>query len=216
MSGLQLAREYYQACLPILESSIPDIMEFAAAGLVGEGSECFGLDDCISRDHDFGPGFCLWLPDEFLLANQSRVKNALMTLPAIFIGQKCRELHGRLGALGIQGFYRNLTGLKAPPADWKQWLAIPENGLAHATNGEIFEDRAGIFSDWRSRLLEYYPEDVRLKKIAARVMTMAQTGQYNLPRSRERGDKVAAMLAQARFAEAAISFAYLLNKRYMP
>ena len=52
--------------------------------------------------------------------------------------------------------------------------------------------------------------------MTARCMVMAQAGQYNLPRSLQRNDPVAAMLAAARFAEAALSFVFLCNRRYMP
>ena len=62
----------------------------------------------------------------------------------------------------------------------------------------------------------FYPEDVRLKKIAARCMGMAQAGQYNLLRSLRRGETATAMLAAARFSEQAISMTFLLNRRYMP
>ena len=47
-------------------------------------------------------------------------------------------------------------------------------------------------------------------------MIMAQAGQYNLPRCLQRGNTIAAMLAAARFAEAALSIAFLLSRRYMP
>ena len=47
-------------------------------------------------------------------------------------------------------------------------------------------------------------------------MRMAQAGQYNLPRCLARGEAGAAMLAAARFGEAALSMVYLLNRRYMP
>ncbi len=29
-----------------------------AVGLVGKGSDCFGFDDVLSQDHDFGTALC--------------------------------------------------------------------------------------------------------------------------------------------------------------
>lgn len=62
----------------------------------------------------------------------------------------------------------------------------------------------------------FYPEDVRLKKLAARLAVMAQAGQYNYPRCLRRGELVAAQLALAAFMDAAMSAVYLLNRRYAP
>ena len=62
--GLDLCEAFFEEYgLPMLQSEFPAYLPYIAAGLVGEGSECFGFDDEISRDHDFGPGFCLWLTD---------------------------------------------------------------------------------------------------------------------------------------------------------
>lgn len=217
MKGLQLAKDYFHACEPMLRDLSPDLIAHAAFGLAGEGSECFGLDDEISQDHDFGAAFCIWLPDDILAAQGEQIKQALLTLPVCHKGHEARMRgNPKAGAIGIRAFYQSLTGLGHPPASWREWLTLPETRLATATNGEVFDDRSGEFSAWRNKLLEYYPEDARLKKMAGRVMIMAQAGQYNLPRSLKRGDHVAAMLAMARFSEAAISFAFLLNKRYMP
>ena len=63
IKGLDLSREYYENIgKPILMELFPEYMKKAAVGLVGEGSECFGFDDQISMDHDYGPSFCVWLP----------------------------------------------------------------------------------------------------------------------------------------------------------
>ena len=80
----------------------------------------------------------------------------------------------------------------------------------------IIEDGLGEFSAIREALRKYYPEDVRIKKIAARAAKMAQSGQYNYGRCMRRGDTVAAMLALDEFVRQAISMVYLLNRTYMP
>ena len=62
MKGLELAELFYRECgIPMLEQHFPEQMARIAVGMVGPGSECFGFDDVISREHDWGPGFCLWL-----------------------------------------------------------------------------------------------------------------------------------------------------------
>ena len=97
-----------------------------------------------------------------------------------------------------------------------QWRQIPEAFLATATNGAVFYDPLGHFSAVRERLQQFYPEDVRIKKMAARAAVMAQAGQYNFPRCVKRQDAVAAQLAKAEFTRAALSMLYLLERQYAP
>ena len=62
MKGLELAKRLYEErARKLFENELPDLIPQMAVGLVGEGSECFGFDDEISRDHDWGPAFCIWL-----------------------------------------------------------------------------------------------------------------------------------------------------------
>ena len=65
MNGMELARGYFEEYgLPMLRKEFPELLPHLAAGLFGSGSECFGYDDEISRDHDFAPRLCLWIPAE--------------------------------------------------------------------------------------------------------------------------------------------------------
>ncbi len=121
---------------------------------------------------------------------------------------------GRVGVARIGDFYARFTGCRGIPESEAAWLRIPEHALAAATSGEVFDDPLGEFTRVREALLPCYPEDVRLKKLAARLFAMAQAGQYNYPRTVKRGDAVAASLALAEFTKAALSALHLLNRRY--
>ena len=67
MKQMELARRYFEEFgRPMIESQFPQLKDSYAAGLAGEGSGCLGYDDEISQDHDFAPGFCIWLKkDDF-------------------------------------------------------------------------------------------------------------------------------------------------------
>lgn len=225
-SGMELARRFWeQAGKPMLQSRYPDYAERIAVGLVGYGSECFGFDDALSRDHDFAPRFCLWLTDEDYaaigtalqedyerIAHAWRSEHSSADLPDSPTTPRAQGTMRRDGVFRIGDFFETLTGYReAPPQDAPhEWLALDESTLATATNGRIFADALGIFSKTRQGFT-FMPEDVRLSLISRRLGMLSQAGQYNLPRMLQRGDGAAAMTSIHEFAQAAISLVFLVN-----
>lgn len=224
MKGLKLCREYFESCgrpmLKQLEERYPALKGQLAAGLVGQGSECLGFDDNLSEDHDFGPSFCIWMPEILYREYGSICQEAYDTLPKEFAGFPARQVtafgQGRIGALSIEGFYYSLLGRDNAPDSNMEWMWLAESRLSQATNGEVFLDEPGQFSAVRQALLSYYPEDVRIKKIAARAAAMAQSGQYNYSRLCRRCEWTGAFLAMQEFVKNTCSIVHLLNKRYTP
>lgn len=222
MKGLELSKFYYENMgKQALEKQFPELMRRMAIGLAGEGSECFGFDDALSRDHDWGPSFCIWLSEEDYIRYGKQVQEAYDSLPGSVAGYSPRRnssafSSGRIGCMCTERWYRKYTGYAEGPETLEQWRYVPESFLATAINGEIFYDPMGKFSAVRKKLQQFYPEDIRIKKIAARAAVMAQAGQYNYPRCIKRQEHVAAQLALAEFSRAAMSMVYLLNRKYAP
>ena len=221
VNGLELSERYYfEVGAPMIAEKFPEYKERVAAGLVGDGSECFGFDDEISRDHDWGPSFCLWLTKQDFKSFGQALGLAVDELPKAFAGISPRTDSvwggGRTGVFEIGQFYRRFIGFDRIPATLLEWRVIPEGNLAVVTNGKVFTDHLGEFTAFRNKLKEFYPEDVRLKKIASRCMTIAQSGQYNYMRCVRRGEYVAAQWAETKFISDVISLVFLLNKEYRP
>ncbi len=221
MKGLEISEKFfYEYGLPMIEKEFSEYKDRIAAGLVGHGSECFGFDDDVSTDHDFEPGFCLWLTDEDEKKFGFKLFRAYSRLPKEYCGLKVKNesLFGSetKGVHTIKDFYAFYTGSGDAPESYEQWLSIPDFYLAEATNGKIFCDPLGKFSEIRERIKNGCPEDVRLKKLASAVFNAAQAGQYNYSRCLSHGEKGAAAFAINKFAENALHAVFLLNKTYMP
>ena len=219
IKGLELSKKYFEEVyLPVIKSEFPEVFEKMAAGLAGEGSECFGFDDEISQDHDFGPSCCIWLSSEDYEKYGLNLQKRLNELPKEFLGFRALNVSefgdGRRGILNMEDWFFKFLGDVKAPDNLYDWRLIPEELLATAVNGEIFMDNSGQFTKIRNDLEKYFPEDVRLNKIATRCMKIAQSGQYNLSRCLRRKEIVAAKMAEAEFIDESIHMIFLLNREY--
>ncbi len=219
--GLAIAEEYFfEVCYPMLKQRFAEYLPRMAAGLVGEGSECYGFDDAISRDHDFGPSFQIYIPKEDMDRYGGELRQAMDALPKSWHGfdarVACEYGEGRVGLFSIEDFYDKYLSIHFVPDNNRLWLQMEDIPLSTATNGKVFMDNLGRFTSIREGLLRHYPKDVCLKRMAAECMQIAQSGQYNLPRSLQRKEYVAADHARCEFISHMTAFIHLINKTYKP
>ena len=213
-----------------------------AVGIAGEGSDCFGYDDLISRDHDFGTGVCLWLTEKDMHAFGCDLSDAYEALAEAHGGEKLSvRLRERRGVMTINDFYSNVLGtdvnvelycrfctpdrgkgdpdrspdIEVPPDD-DFWNSIDDSCLATAVNGEVFRDDLGMFLMFRRFLLDYYPENIWRIRIAEELHRFSAALQVNYARCMTRGDAVAAGVCRLRGLEAAMQLFFLMKREYPP
>lgn len=220
LNGMALSRKYYEAVRGQLLADYAPICHRIAVGLVGHGSECLGFDDAQSRDHDFGPGFCVWLTEADYAVFGKQMQQAYDALPREFAGFPARQntprSGQRVGVFSTSNFYSQFLGAAELPQSEADWLQIPEEMLACAVNGEVFSDPLGEFTRMRTALQAYYPLSVKRRKLAQAVAKMAQSGQYNLPRFLKRGEAATALMVQAEFIRHTCLAVHVLNARFAP
>ena len=222
MNGMELSKAFYtEIGEPMLRERFPELCPFLATGLAGSGSECLGFDDEVSRDHDFEPGFCIFLPGEDVVDRKAAfaLERAYAKLPGEFMGVRRAKVSpvggARHGVMRTADFMMDKTGTPDGNLSALQWLSLPDFALAEAVGGEIFDDRYGEITAIRKRLRRR-PSDIRFKKLAGQLLMMAQSGQYNYNRCLKHGEKAAAQLAAVAFVKSAMHVLFLLNRVYEP
>ncbi len=220
MNGLELSRKYYEAHgEKMLREQFPDLLSLLAVAKTGSGSDAYGFDDGLSLDHDYEPGFQIFLKEEVPSRRAFELERAYAKLPKEFEGYRRQLVQpvggARNGVFYASEYFQERVGDPEGKLDLTTWMTIPEYVLYEATNGEVFLDPSGFLEEIRDSLRSM-PRDVLLKRLSACLLTMGQSGQYNYPRLLKRNERGASELAVRRFTEAAMKAVFLLNRVYMP
>lgn len=236
-SNLVRCRRFYEKYgAPMIHEAFPEYEHRIAVGMVGEGSDCFGFDDEISKDHDYGIGFCMWLlPEDYHQIGEALQKEYDCLLEEYLQRRiNSREhaedavdmfLKKRRGVFEIHAFYEELLGTRAIWNGQEDvsislyddvWQRLPEERLATAVNGEVFCDDLGTFTTIREQIRTYYSDENRRKRIAEKLHEFSQYAQSNYPRMMARKDYVTARICVAEGMKAAMELCYLLDCVYAP
>ncbi len=215
-------RRFYEMYVAeLIHERFSEYEDRIAVGIAGEGSDCLGYDDAISRDHDFGTGVCLWLTDEDMARFGQALSEAYNELvdsaERSYLTKRLRE---RRGVMTIHDFYSTILRIDCDTEGCRmtedEWYRLDHSCLKTATNGEIFRDDLGSFTAFRKYLLNYYPDRVWRLRIAEQLHEYASSFQVNYARCMTRGDTVAAELCRAKGIQAAMELFFLLRREYPP
>ena len=230
MNGMELSRRFYEEFgKDMIKNGFPGYMDRITVGLVGRGSQCYGYDDELSADHDYGPDFCIFLDDDLFYSIGDELQKAYDDLPEEYMGYKRVTLlppdGRRVGVIRTREFYSRVLEVDegflaeyidaASPDIYRFFAAVKEEHLSACTNGEIFKEGLGEFISIR-KLLSYYPDSIWRRRIAEELHYSAQMGQYNYIRMLKRGEKVASEIALAGYMEHTMKLVYLINRKYAP
>ena len=218
VKGIDICRKYYETYVrPMIDEKFPGYASKIAAGLVGEGSDAFGFDDELSRDHDWGPSVVLWISKETDAEIGDALRTAYEELPGEMDGiRRAPYVRGksRRGVRVIPEFFERLTG--AAEYEDIDWRNTESSKLAAAVNGEIWRDDEGIVTAFREKLSKGYPEEILFLNLAQYCAVFSREGQYNCSRVKSRGDDMTSRMFAYDAIRDAMKLKYLSENRFFP
>jgi hypothetical protein len=221
LPGAELAREFFAGAVkPLLSRALPEL-RYAAARL-GSGSDVLGLDDAMSRDHDWGCRLTL-LVDEEARSQMPRISAILEEdLPERFGEFPVRfpvtwdpsPTH-KAEVSTIADFAASRLGVDPSGGlSALDWLSVTGQSVLEVTAGPVFADRTRTLAPVRA-LLDWYPPDVERYVLAAGWQRLCQL----LPmvgRTAGAGDELGSRLLSARLAGDLLWLAFALSRRWAP
>lgn len=219
-SIIDVSRDFFNEIVkPILERQFPAETAETAFGVFGYGSEVLRLDDEYSSDHHWGLRINALSPEVVCQERCDEIIQFVSAhLPATYRGHPLREGYTGVGlSMGsLEAFLRRTIGLDRAPETYTEWLNLPEEDVQHIVSGEVWHDPSGRFSAIRQKFNQYYPEPVRLRRIAHWCRYFSGMGVYAVKRALLRHNEFYATLAFARAIRLGVQLAFLLDRQYFP
>jgi len=221
LPGAELARRFFTEVVePLLSQAVPGL-GYAAARL-GSGSDVLGLDDAMSRDHDWGCRLTL-LVDEDARDQVPRISRMLEEqLPERFGGFPVRfpvtwdsSVSHKVEVATVADFAVSRLGVD-PVARLSvlDWLSLTGQSVLEVTAGPVFADRTRTLAAVQA-LLNWYPPDVERFVLAAGWQRLCQLMPM-VGRTAESGDELGSRLLSAELAGDLLSLTFALSRRWAP
>jgi hypothetical protein len=216
--GVELSSAYYaEVVRPLLAMRFPGMPH--AAGRLGAGSDVLGLDDVMSRDHDWGLRLTLFVPPDHVGPVDAELE---LTLPAAFRGLPTRfaftgetAIRHHVDVATLSGFLDARFGFDPREGmTVEEWLSLSGQAVLEVTAGDVFVDDTGDVGVVR-RALEWYPDDVWRYVIACDWARLEK----ELPlmsRAGDVGDDRGSRVIAARLCQVAMHLAFMLERRWPP
>jgi hypothetical protein len=218
MKGLEVAESFFREWgLPYLTREHPGIVARMAAGRIF-GSDVLGADDEISRDHNWGPQFFLFLSEGDFAEHGARLEQELnAAAPNPWRGFRLAGAEDQsVCVVSIPQWLRSRFGLSQVPSNLAAWTGLDESDLYFLKHGAIWMDGTGEFTTWRAAL-SCYPEPIRLTRLAEECFRVWHHGEYNfVQRMARRQDPLSIALCLGQFVDGVMRMTLLLNSDYSP
>jgi hypothetical protein len=221
MSGGEFARRFHaDVVAPLLAQAMPGLGY--AAGRLGSGSDVLGLDDAMSRDHDWGCRLTL-VVDEADREAVPRIAELLdRELPGSYQGHPVRfpvtwDSSGthNVDVATVAGFATGRLGVD-PTGELSalDWLVLTGQSVLEVIAGPVFIDRTAGLAPVRAAL-RWYPPDIERYVLAAGWQRLTQEMPM-VGRTAERGDDLGSRLLGARLASDLMWLAFAVSRRWPP
>lgn len=224
LKGMTISRDYYEEYGKVLAAEYPGV----CIAKVGEGSECFGFDDILSMDHDFGPSFCIFVTRQQYADFGADLEKAYEALPKVYRGmERPAQIPGapRHGVIVMEDFFTRILDLSMKECTYLMehvdlpesvWIRCSDWQLKTVSNGSIFAGQDTLFGQIYHTIRKGYPMSIKRRRMAQLLGQICQEGQYNYPRMMQRGDLYGAKLLLQQFQLHVVNILYLLNEEYAP